>query len=790
MLHLLSCIRVSLSAAPVLALVVSACVPAQRPSGGNGGADGSGGASGGASTATNAGGKSPGGSAGSGGSAGPDAATPANPLKPGNSMTCESPGLAVATQHIEAECAFGPSTGNCTGTSGGQQGTQLQDNSTTMGYIEGNDMLWYSDVSMDGIDTLTLRYSKGVDGGKVEVHLDSAAGILVGTFAPTSTGGWTTWSNASITLTAATGSHTIYLVATGSTGGILNLDWIELSAASNPGVGTPVIHMNHLGFDARGPKHAVVEGDPGLSRFFVVGADGVAYWCGDMTATSFADWGSSKSFYSIDFTELTRPGKYRLQVGSLASPTFEIGDDHLFSTTFPAVLGYFNSMRADDAEVWAADASVPFVGSDNRADVRGGWYDASGDISKYLTHLSYANYMNPQQIPLVAWALAWVYDQNQSALGTAKDALQSEALWGADYLLRVLDPTGFFYTNVFDHWSGDVNQRQICAFKGQYGDVTADYQSALREGGGMSIAALARIARWKADGTFKSADYLAGAQKAFDYLNTNGVNYDDDGKENVIDDYTALLAASELFAATQSPVYLNAARARATSLIGRLSSTGYFIADGAKRPFWHASDAGLPVVALARYVEVETDSKNLANARQAIQKHLAYLLDVTRTGSNPFGLARQHTGADKPAFFIPHDNETGYWWQGENARLASLSAAAILGARATGTSGSAYLDLFRFAGNQLDWILGANPYDICFMHGFGRNNPPDYCSGKKQSGTVTGGISNGITGADADGTGIQWRLGQNGGCGDEWRWVEQWIPHAAWFLVAVSAISP
>jgi hypothetical protein len=77
----------------------------------------------------------------------------------------------------------------------------------------------------------------------------------------------------------------------------------------------------------------------------------------------------------------------------------------------------------------------------------------------------------------------------------------------------------------------------------------------------MSIAALARIARWKADGTFTSAQYLAGAQKAFDYLNTNGIQYDDDGKENVIDDYAGLMAASELYATTQSATYLQAARA-------------------------------------------------------------------------------------------------------------------------------------------------------------------------------------------------------------------------------------
>jgi len=737
------------------------------------------------------GGSGAGGTGGSGGSSTTPDAGPQNPLVAGKSMSCETPPLAVPTQHVEAECAFGPTTGNCSGTSGGQQGTELQDGSATVGYFEGGDLLWYDGLTMDGIDTMTLRYSKGVDSGSMEVRLDNKTGSLLGTFTPTSTGGWTNWTTATVKLSVATGSHALYLVGVNSTGGILNLDWFELSAAANAGASIPAIHMSHLGFDTLGAKQAVVEGAAGLGRFFLVGDDGVAYFCGDLTDGTFTDWGSSNTFCSVDFSELTRPGKYRLQVGSFTSDYFEIGNDLLFATTFPAVLGYFTASRADDPDVWAADASVPFVGKSDRADVRGGWYDASGDISKYLTHLSYANFMNPQQIPLVAWALAFVYDQDSPALAAAgkASAVQAEALWGADYLLRVLDPTGYFYTNVFDHWSGDVNQRQICAIVGESGDETADYQSALREGGGMSIAALARIARWKADGSFTSAQYLAGAEKAFDYLNTSGVKYDDDGIENVIDDYAGLMAASELFAATQSTTYLQAARARASSLIGRLSSDGYFIADGGTRPFWHASDAGLPVVALARYLQIETDAKSAANARQAIQKHLSYLLQVTRSVSNPFGLARQHTAPGTAAFFMPHDNESKYWWQGENARLASLAAAAVLGAQAVGTSGSQYLDLLRFAGSQLDWIVGKNPYDICFMHGLGRNNPPDYCASKSQGGTLVGGISNGITGSNADGTGIKWRVGPDGGCGDEWRWVEQWLPHAAWFAVAVGALA-
>jgi len=744
---------------------------------------------------TGNGGNGSGGNSGGGADAGtaPNAAVP-SPLAINNVMTCDTPPLAVPTQHIEAECAFGPTTGQCTGTTGGQQGTQTENGGTDVGFIEGGDSLWYAGVVMDGINTLTLRYAKGVDGGTVEVHLDSATGQLLGTFTPVSTGSWTTWQIGTVALSAATGTHTLYLVAAGSTAGILNLDWIELSASSSSGTSAiaPLFHMNHLGFDTLGAKHAVVEGAAGLDRFYVVAPDHTAVWCGSLTSISFSAWGSSNSFYAVDFTPLTRAGSYRLQIGNALSDQFDISDSNLFTATFPSVLGYFKSSRADDPDVWAADASVPFFGSSAHANVQGGWYDASGDISKYLSHLSYANFMNPQQIPLVAWALAWVYDQGGTALAASGSAtaLQAEALWGADYLLRVLDPAGYFYIDVFDGWSGNVGARTICAFVGQYGAETADYQSALREGGGMSIAALARAARWKVDGSFTSAQYLAGAKSAFDYLNTNGVMYCDDGKENVIDDYTGLLAASELYATTQDATYLQAARARATSLIGRLGPDGYFIADGATRPFWHASDAGLPVVALARYVQVETDASKSSLAKQAIETHLNYLLSVTGAVANPFGYARQHIAAGTAGFFIPHINETGYWWQGENARLASLAAAALLGAKVLGATGTQYLDLLRFAGNQIDWILGNNPYDICFLNGSGKNNPPPYCASKPQAGTLVGGISNGITGANDDGSGILWTgVTPYSTCGDDWRSVEQWIPHAAWFLVATAALA-
>jgi hypothetical protein len=367
-------------------------------------------------------------------------------------------------------------------------------------------------------------------------------------------------------------------------------------------------------------------------------------------------------------------------------------------------------------------------------------------------------------------------------------------------LVRVHDAAGYFYTNVFDKWTGMLDQRRVCAFVGDTGVETGNYQAAFREGGGLSIAALARISTWKKSGDFSPSDYLSAAESGFAHLQQNGPSYCDDGKENIIDDYAALLAATELFAATSTPSYLDAARVRASALTKRLSPAGYFIADDGSRPFWHGSDAGLPVVALVRYLAVETDAAHLAEAKTTIAKHLAYLVSVTGETNNPYGYARQtfNTGGmAKTGFFIPHDNETGYWWQGENARLASLAAAAFVGGRVVDEPKPGYQGispaLEAYAAAQLDWIVGKNPYDASFMTGYGRNNPPAYSANRAPyQFTTMGGISNGITGNsnNVDGSGID--LNPSFPAGSEWmnwRWVEQWIPHATWYLYAVTVMT-
>lgn len=564
----------------------------------------------------------------------------------------------------------------------------------------------------------------------------------------------------------------------------------------------PVIYVNQIAFDSNAPKTAVVQFDskPGTgSSFSLVNASGQTVYTGKLSAPqTMAEWRPGKWFCRADFSSFAKTGKYSIRIkaegGTIKSYPFEIGDNALAKQMLSAIIHYYNKQRAVTPEELGADEKLRLFGSDKTVDMRGGWCDASGDVSKYFSHLAYANYMSPQQIPLVTWSMVNTSEKLPDLLTkwNLKDSLDNEALYGADYMMRALSKDDYFYMIVFSYFKKDPNERRVVGLLAN--SVTTDqYQCAFREGGGMAIAALARISQWKKHGEFTSQQYLDGAKRAFAHLLVNNTKYDDDGKENIIDDYCALMAATELWIATHEDQYLKEARKRAANLNKRISPAGYFYANDAGRPYWHASDAGLPIVALSRYLDIEKDAAHRNAVLKTIKQALNYNLKVTNNVNNPFGYARQSfmfKGKVKDGFFIPHENETGWWWQGENARLGSLATAALVGGKLIYPAKGAWgikSTFSSYAAQQMDWIMGGNPYNCCFVYGFGHNNVP-YMASSFGHGSQRGGISNGITGKDgnADGSGIDFKTEAEG---NEWRWTEQWIPHAAWFLQALTQIA-
>jgi hypothetical protein len=134
---------------------------------------------------------------------------------------------------IEADCALDFGCDN--GVTGSFTGGPMSENGdTTVGYLEAGVTLTYANIPAAGLDTITFYYSKEGGDGTIEIHQDSAAGTLLGTFTPTDTGAWSTWEEAAVTLSAPLSANaTIVLVPMpGTTTYVANLDWIELSAGS------------------------------------------------------------------------------------------------------------------------------------------------------------------------------------------------------------------------------------------------------------------------------------------------------------------------------------------------------------------------------------------------------------------------------------------------------------------------------------------------------------------------------------------------------------------------------
>ncbi len=586
----------------------------------------------------------------------------------------------------------------------------------------------------------------------------------------------------------------------------------------------PKVLTNHLGYEKDGAKRAVVLGHAGdeVSTFKVleypggkevlagqaVNAGPVAQW---------KDW----VFWTADLTPLKTEGFYVLECATGGGPVrsfpFEVRQNILERQTLYNVVAYFKSERCSGL-LDKADRNLQFAGdtSASRVDVHGGWYDATGDYGKHLSHLSYSTYFNPQQIPMSVWSLFKSYQQledgNDPDFRQYKRRLLDEAMFGADYLVRVKNPTGSFYRSVGapggekkaeDRRIGKEGEgfaiKTLATKNGSPNEelkaiaAKFPYEVGYRNGGGVAIAALAIASTYDVSGDFASADYLKAARDAFAFLERNNLLYANDGRENIVDDYCALLAATELFKATKDPQYKTAADQRAKNLVGRLMTGGqdhYWRADDADRPFFHAADACLPVVSLLNYLDVADDAAR-KQVLDAVRTSLEYELKITDEVPNPFGYARQRVqskdGSRRTTFFFPHDTETAPWWQGENARLGSMAAAARLAAKHF-TSDPAFHDrLEAYATNQLNWILGLNPYDACMLHGSGRNNPPYMFFTSYEYTNAPGGIVNGITSGYSNPEDIDFNLFYSvTGKDEDWRWGEQWLPHAAWYLYAVA----
>ena len=101
-----------------------------------------------------------------------------------------------------------------------------------LGSIGDGHFVKFAGLHLGGITSATARVSCAGTGGNIQFRADSPTGELIGEVEVKPTGGWETWVEIPVALkTPATASTDLYLVFVkpGVSGGMMNLDWVQLN---------------------------------------------------------------------------------------------------------------------------------------------------------------------------------------------------------------------------------------------------------------------------------------------------------------------------------------------------------------------------------------------------------------------------------------------------------------------------------------------------------------------------------------------------------------------------------
>lgn len=104
-----------------------------------------------------------------------------------------------------------------------------------IGFIENGDYTMVKGVDFGdaGASEFYASVASNGTGGKIELHLDSATGPMVGTVSVPVTGDWQAWETVSTTVSGATGKHDLYLRFSGGDSYLFNVDWWQFKSANS-----------------------------------------------------------------------------------------------------------------------------------------------------------------------------------------------------------------------------------------------------------------------------------------------------------------------------------------------------------------------------------------------------------------------------------------------------------------------------------------------------------------------------------------------------------------------------
>ena len=117
----------------------------------------------------------------------------------------------------------------------GQSGIQTSNNNTAVGYIQDGDWIRFDDFDYNGAESISISASSGNSGGSIEVRAGGTSGDLLGSVTITSTGGWKNFETFTANINDDSDNSDLYLVFTGDSGYLFDLDNFQISSSSDNG---------------------------------------------------------------------------------------------------------------------------------------------------------------------------------------------------------------------------------------------------------------------------------------------------------------------------------------------------------------------------------------------------------------------------------------------------------------------------------------------------------------------------------------------------------------------------
>lgn len=537
----------------------------------------------------------------------------------------------------------------------------------------------------------------------------------------------------------------------------LELERVEADHFEGWSVAPGRISFSHTGYALGAAKSAIASGL--TARNF----DLVDHATGEVVVSKPVEKIASPigEFQVMDFSEVRRPGVYRVRAGGAGTRPFRIDAD-VWRGTIRKAVNFFYAERCGFEIPGSHDACHRDWQAEHagrRIVVNGGWHDA-GDLSQGPVNTSEAVY--------AMLSLAERLERQQADPELVGELL-AEARWGLDWVLKTRFGDGYRARfSGMSVWTngilGDFDDAVEPASNAPYENLLCAAAEAL------AARVLARQDALLAARSLKAAreDWQAALaaieSPERDHPGARG------GRIDLV--AAAAFASLDLYEATGEATYA----AKAVEMGGQLMQmqerrfppgwtvplAGFFYASAARDRLLHYPHRGheqMPVEALARLATLFPEHKDWMKWYSAVALHSEYYLKAMARFTQPYGMLPASVYSEEEHLQQPAEQRESYRKQvlngfpvGKGYRLRAfpvwfrlrgnhgtvlsqtkaLSAAAHLRGR---------LDLAGLAERQLEWVVGRNPFVQSTMTGEGYDYAPFYAYA---SGDMVGALPVGI----------------------------------------------